>query len=272
MVLALAACLVSGASVAPAQDPEAEAMSAWQLEELHQGFCVQLLVDPAEIARRLPGGVRPLPADQVTDLHASIESVIASQPEFTSWAPSRLCLFYFDGVQAAGRRVSHKDRRKAPMLALWTVAAAESTGERGDVALEIFTNNSRLERSARLANVDLRVARTTVGDVPEDDEGRPSPDDRYEVRIGKTQITWDGRPAADSTPLTTPLASEWRAEGRRGGWVEGSLTINAAMTGGMIGSLKVSGEGDLAEALRQSPIRFVGPGYQGGAGSLAFGR
>lgn len=247
-------------------------MPPWQLERLHQGFCVQLLVDPADVARRLPRDARPLAAEQATDLHASIESIVASQPEFASWAPARLCLFYFDGVQAGGRRVSHKERRKAPMLALWTVAAVEPTGQRGDVALEIFTNNSRLERTAEDANVDLRVARTTVGDVPEDDEGRPSPDDRYEIRIGKTLITWDGRPAGDSTPQGPPFACAWRAEGRRGGWVEGSLTVHPSMTGGMIGSLKVSGKGELADALRKSPIRFVGPGYQGGSGSLAFHR
>jgi len=159
------------------------------------------------------------------------------------------------------------------MVAIWTVAAADSaTGTRRDVALEIFTNSSRLERSGKLAGLDVEIARTTVGDVPEDDEGRPSPDDRYEIRIGKTLITWDGRPAGDSTRLETPLSSEWRAEGRRGGWVEGALSLGGAMTGGMIGSLKVEGKGDLAVMLKKSPIRFVGPGYQGGGGSLAFNR
>jgi hypothetical protein len=40
----------------------------------------------------------------------------------------------------------------------------------------------------------------------------------------------------------------------------------------MVGSLKVEGKDDLAKLLKASPIRFVGPVYQGGTGSLHFGR
>ncbi len=268
-LLVLAASLGAGSSPAAAQDAAGTEGIVWHLEELHQGFCVQLLVDPAAVARRLPRGARTLPADQVADLHPALRGAIDAQPELSSRTPSRLCLFYFGRVDAAGRRASNDDPRKAPMLGLWTVAVADSaSGERTDVALEVFTNNSRIERAGEIAGLDLARARSTVGDVPEDEEGRPSADDRYQIRLGKLQITWDGRPAGDSARPDAPLSAEWRAEGRRGGWVDGSLTIGAATTSGMIGSLKVHGKGDLARLLMQSPVRFVGPGYRGGGGSV----
>ena len=264
--------LVLGATPASAQD-DADDAKLWRLDELHQGFCVHFLVDPAAVARQLPRGARPLPAERISDLHPALRSEIAMQPEFTAWAPSQLCLFYFGQVDAAGMRVSNDDRRKAPLLGIWTVAAADSaSGKRQDVALEVFTNSSRLESSGRNLGLDLRQVRTGIGVVPEDEEGRPSEEERYTVRLDKTLITWDGRPAADSAPMAAPPVYTWRAEGRRGGWVNGAFTLAPRLTGGMIGSLKVEGKDALATMLKKSPLRFVGPWYHGGSGTLNLSR
>jgi hypothetical protein len=40
----------------------------------------------------------------------------------------------------------------------------------------------------------------------------------------------------------------------------------------MAGSLRVEGKGDFADAVKASPIRFVGPALLGGGGELAFRR
>ncbi|HEX6105384.1 MAG TPA: hypothetical protein VFZ26_07360 [Gemmatimonadales bacterium] len=229
---------------------------------------MQFLVEPAAAARRLPEGATPLPAERAGDLHPSLRNVVAAQPEFAGWVPARLCFLYFGRVEAGGVRMTQKDPRKAPLLALWTVAAPDSAGSPREVAVEIFTSSSRLERPARDAGLDFRSARSTVGKVPEDEEGRPSEDDRYSIRLGKTRITWDGHPAGDSTGASTPVVMAWRAEGRSDDWVEGVLTLAPRSSGGMIGSLKVEGKDDLADMLMQSPIRFVGPGYRGGGASL----
>jgi hypothetical protein len=217
--------------------------------------------------------VRALPAEGMEDLHPALRSEIAVQPEFAAWSPSRLCLFYFGRVDAAGMRVGNDNPRKAPLLGIWTVAATDpASGARLDLALEMFTNSSRLESAGRLAGLNVREVRTTVGVVPEDEEGRPSNEDRYTLRVGKTLITWDGRPATDSAPTTAPAVDSWRAEGRRGGWVTGSFTLTARMTGGMIGSLKVEGKDALATMLKKSPMRFVGPWYRGGSALLSLSR
>lgn len=262
----------AGGTPASAQEPEDEA-KVWRLDELHQGFCVQFLVQPGAMARQLPQGVRTLPAEGLAELHPALRNEIAGQPEFAAWAPSQLCLYYFGRVDAAGMRVGSDNPRKAPLIGIWTVAAADSaSGKRQDVALELFTNSSRLESSGRVAGLDLRRVRATVGVVPENEEGQPSGEDRYTLRTGKTLITWDGRPAADSAPMPAPSAGAWRAEARRGGWVNGSLTVAARMTGGMIGSLKVEGKDALAMMLKQSPTRFVGPWYHGGGATLSLHR
>lgn len=229
-------------------------------------------MDPDRLTVELPEGVRPVPASAVDDLHPSLGNVIRSQPEFAAWTPSRLCLLYFGRMEAGGRRIRQEQLRKAPMLGIWTVAAAGgSTASGRELALEMFTNHSGVEARGREAGLDLRNARTTVGPGPEDEDGRPSPNDRYTIRLGKAQVSWEGRAAEDTSAMTAPLALQWRAPGRRGGWVEAALSLEARTTGGMIGSLKVQGKGDLARTLQESPIRFVGPGYRGGGGSLRFG-
>lgn len=231
---------------------------------------MQFLVDPASMAPELPG-VRLLPASAVEGLHPALRSVIATQPEYASWTPSRLCLLYLGRFESGGRRIRQEQRRKAPLLGLWTVSAGAPTGSgRQDVAVGLFSNSSGIESHAKLAGLEMTSVRSTLARAPEDEDGRPSPNDRYGLRVGKAQISWEGRAAADSVPMAEPLAMDFRARGRRGGWVNGSLALTARASGGMIGALKVAGKGPLAAALLQSPIRFVGPGFLGGGGTLRF--
>jgi hypothetical protein len=137
--------------------------------------------------------------------------------------------------------------------------------------LEVLTNSGRLERSGRLAGLNLRTTRSSVGVVPPDEDGVPSGLDRYRLRIRKTQVIWDGRPATDSARSDAPLSREWRAQARGGSWLSGKLTLSPQWTRAMIGSLKVEGKDDFARMLKASPIRFVGPGYYGGSGMLELG-
>lgn len=250
-------------------DEETAVARVWTFNDLYQSFCVQFLVEPAALATTLPG-VPLLPASAAGDLHPSLQSVVATQPEFASWAPSRLCLLYFGRFESGGRRIRQEQRRKAPMLALWTVAVGAEGGTRQEVAVELFTNSSSVEAHARLAGLEIRSARSTVGPAPEDEDGRPSLNERYGLRLGKAQVSWEGRAAGDSAAMAAPFTMEFRAPGRRGGWVNGKLSLTARTTGGMIGVLKVLGKGTLADLLRSSPIRYVGPGYLGGGGTLRF--
>jgi hypothetical protein len=242
---------------------------------------VQLLVDSSTVARGLAPGLHPVRADQLPDLHPAIRGVVQTQPEYASWVPSKLCLYYFAGVDAGAARVHSKDSRKAPLLAAWTAAAAEvGSGTRRDVALEFVSGSGRLSRAAQGAGLNLVEARSVIGMVPfVSEEGLPSSDTRYQLKIGKTLITWDGRPVGDSTRVDEPIQTDWLARGRRSesgsrraDWWHARLLLAPAWSRGMAGSLRVQGKDAFAEALKASPIRFVGPVYSQGGGEIHFDR
>jgi hypothetical protein len=273
--LAVAAALAIAAPPARAQDSDGKENSgkSWRLDQLRNAFCVRFLVDPAQAERKLPRGIRAVPASQAQDLHPALRSVVEAQAEFAAWVPSNLCLYYFGLVEVDGDQVRDRNPSKSPMFGLWTIAAADSlSGKRRDLALEVITNSSRLENSANAGGLEIRSVRSSFGPVPADEEGATRGADRYQIKIGKTQIIWDGRAASDSTEARESFARAWKAEGKRAGWVNGELALTPRWSRAMVGSLKVEGKDDLAKLLKASPIRFVGPVYQGGAGSLQFGR
>jgi hypothetical protein len=243
----------------------------WHLEGLRTGFCVQLLLDPASNALdELPKGFRPVPASEVKDLPRSLRDIVNEQPEFASWSPSRLCFQVVDTIRAGTLVVGDRSGRRPKLFASWTVDAAAPGGGAREVALDLFTNDDRLVRSARLVGQTVRQARLSVGKPEPDENGVPSTDDRLEVRLGSTVVTWDGRLARDSVPVSEPVVIAWTAARLRGGPVNGQLTLAPSHSRAMVGALKVEGKGALAKALKASPTRFAGPAYLGGAGSITF--
>lgn len=253
-----------------AQGPET-APRTWRLEGLHTAFCVQFLMDPAsEALKELPPGYHAVPASEVADLHVALRGVVEGQPEFGAWSPSRLCFDTADTVQTDEYTLSDHGGRHPQLFASWTVLAAAPGGSAGDVALRLFTSSERLIRSARLAGHVVREARLAVGLVPtEDENGVPSSDKRFQMRAGKTTITWDGPPVRESAAVREPWRMSWTATGTRGDVVSGEVMLSPVSSRPMVGSLKVEGKDAFAKALRASPTRFAGPAYQGGGGSIS---
>ena len=242
----------------------------WRLAGLATGFCVQFLIDPAsEAVRHLPAGYSLLSAAQTPDLHISLRSVTESQPQFGAWAPSSLCLYAVDSVHTAEFTLADKSGRRPYLLGVWLVNAADQSGQPTHIALDLFTTTDRLVRAARRSGVAMHDARLTLGKVPaEDEEGRPSTDDRFQVRRGKTTVTWDGRPAGEETRVQAEMPATWALDGGAGARITGGLSLTPAVSRPMAGSLKIDGKDALAKALRASPTRFAGPEYRGGEGIL----
>jgi hypothetical protein len=265
---ALAAVMLAGGSRLAAQDADTD----WQLAGLRSAFCVQLLVDPAsDVVKDLPAGFRPAPASESKDLHVSLRSVIEGQQEFGSWSPSHLCFHAVDTVRTSTYTLKGGNASRPQLFGYWTMAAIGPTGEPTDVTLELFASSNRLVRSARLAGQTMREARLEVGKVPEKDEnGVPSPEDRFEVRLGKALVTWDGHLAGDTLRVKEAVTTTWVNSGPKGAVAEGRLSLMPAFSRSMVGSLKVEGKDDLAKALKASPTRFAGPAYWGGAGKVQF--
>ena len=274
LVLAAIAGVVPPCLQAQEETEEEQLNQVWQIEGLHTGFCVQLLIDPQQLDFAIPRDARPLRADAMADLNPLLRTVISSQPEFAAWTPSRLCLYYMETVDVGSLRVSERDPGKAPMIGVWALAAADAAGgARKEVVLRMYTNTGRLERAGQVNGLDLRKVRSTVRVLDnEDDASAPPIGIRYQLKLGKTLLTWDGRPVGDSTRANGPQSSEWRADSRRRGQMTARLTLTPEWTKAMVGSLRVEGEDAFANAIKASPIRFVGPAVQGGGGELAFGR
>lgn len=267
----LALALSLAGPTLPAQSKPSPDTLAWRLEGLRSGMCVQLLVDSAIVADQLPAEFRPLHADQAEDLHPTLRTVVESQPNFGSWSPSSFCLYYLDAIVAGAVRVETSNPEKVPMLGVWTVGAIEvSSGSRRDVALELMTNSGRLQRAGKGAGLRLREVKSSVGKVPEPEEGTTvTGDDRYQLKIGKTVLTWDGHPAADSTKVDESISWSWVLADNR---ADGKVTLAAPWRRALIGSLRIEGKDAFARALKGSPTRFVGPLYQGEGGELAFSK
>jgi hypothetical protein len=253
---------------------DSRAGASWQVQGLRRGFCVQLLLDPAaEVLRSLPPGYRPLPASRASDLHVSLRGVIKGQPEFAAWSPSRLCLEAIDSLGTSAFSLDNHDGRHPHLFAIWTVSAADSAGALHEVALGLFASSSHMVRSARLAGQPVQEARLTVGGVPgEDENGAPRAGRRFQVKLDKTTVTWDGSPAGDSSAVQGPVRLTWLAPGERGRMAKGQMSLAPVFTRAMAGSLTIDGKNDFAKALKASPSRFAGPEYFGGGGVISFER
>jgi hypothetical protein len=272
-LVALAVLWQGQAAPAAAQAPETEPVG-WTLSGIRTAFCVQFLLDPkSEVVRDLPRGYRPAAASAVPELHLSLRDVIQSQPEFAGWSPSRLCFAAADTVVGKDIRLVDRKGKHPQLVAVWTVAAVAPSGQPQDVALEVFANSGRLARSAGFAGQRVRDAGLKMGKVPVVDvNGVPSPDDRFQVKLVRTTLIWDGRWAAESTTVTAPVRSGWIAQGIKGGLTRGRMELRPASAHAMVGSLKVDGKDAFAKALRASPTRFAGPAYRGGTVQIGFTR
>jgi hypothetical protein len=239
----------------------------WTIVGLRTGQCVRFLLDPAAARRALPGGSHLLPASGDETLHPALRSVIDGQPEFAAWIPSSLCLFYADLLDLGGRRFRSKDPRNRRMIGAWTVAASQQEGGgRQDVVMELFGISGGLVQAAAYARVKLSEAQSSVSKIPDTDN------DLYEVEIGKTRLSWNGRAVGDSTRVGQPIQESWLTKGISGMVWRVDVTLKPEWSRPLVGVLSVAGDDDLAKALKASPIRFVGPLYQGGGGELRFFR
>lgn len=246
----------------------------WRIGGLRNGFCVLLLVEPQFASSSVPAGLRLIPAGEADDLHPALKWELQGQPDLGRWSASHLCFYAVDTIQTDDYVLGDKSGRKPQFFALWTVSAVETgSGAKRDAALLVLATSGRLIRSGRLAGQVMREVKATLGKVPEVDEnGVASNDDRFQVKVGKTLLTWDGRQASDSAEASGSIEVAWAASAAGPGKGRGSLSLTPRWASPMVGSLKVEGKDDLAKALKASPVRFVGPLYRGGGGEVRLQR
>ncbi len=263
--------LVAGLLVLPlrAQTQGGEPSARWQLQGLQWGTCLEFLIDPKLIDKFLPETAVPVRADAVK-LVPALARVISDQPEYAGWSPASLCWFTFDVIEIEGRRVEGEEGETGPLIGVLGVAAriSGSLTAESDVAHRFYTTSWQVQKAAEgkgRSSINFETIRGTFGTAPK------STDDRYLVRIGKTNITWDGHPASDSL-VGSPFVRSYAALGADSKPWRVDLSVSPLLQRSMVGAVIVQGKGDLAKALRSSPIRFVGPHYAGGSGELTLVR
>jgi hypothetical protein len=228
---------------------------------------VRFLIEPRFATKELRDGFALLHADEDPTLHPALRQILKEQPELGVWSPSSLCFYHLDAVQLGKRRVAEKDSRKDQMLGVWSLATTEKgASSRRDLVLGLFASRGSLIRAAEGARVRLHEAQAAVSN-PADTTA-----DVYSVKIGKTLLVWNGRPAGDSTRVGQAIEESWSVRGVRAGVWNAGMVLSPTWSCPVIGSFRVEGKGDLAKALKSSPIRFVGPFYRGGGGEVRFSR
>jgi hypothetical protein len=266
-MLGVAAVTCWGVSALPAQTTgDAKPSQVWALQGLRRSHCVRFLMEPRAATGKLKSGFRLLRADQDSTLHTALRHSIQAQPEFSSWAPSQVCFFFTDAVQVGQRRLVEKNDRYQ-MLAVWTIAATDQRARaRQDIAVDLYSSRNSLLRAGQTSGVRLRDAGSAV-----DDQGDTT-SSSYRVKLERTLLVWHGRASGDSTRVAQPIQEAWLVPGLRGQTWSVRFTLSPTWSQPLVGSLTVEGKGDLAKALKESPIRFVGPAYRQGNAELRFFR
>lgn len=265
--LAGLAFAVSGgaADQGPAQ-PEIRAR--WETGPARAGWCLEFLLRPEAAQKDMAQGYRPARIEETEGWHPELRRAAESDTTGLGWFPSRVCQVYFQFLQADGRRFDRGAKGSPVAVAFWEVAARRADGEPGATGSvrALGTNNDGLKHQMETQFVPLEPLQLTTQPL------RDSSDHRYQVKIGKTIVIFDGYPVPDSTLQPMQVNFQLAMDGdRRMRWTV-DLRFQPDRLEAFPGGLRIQGKGDLAKALSSSPVRIVGPVFSGGGGLVTFSR
>ncbi len=254
--------------VLPARPAAAQASEQlWRWIGGQGGFCIWYLADPELAVGLVPTGVRLRTVTETTGLPAILLRIVQDEPRFASWIPGSVCVGLYADVAADGVPQGHMSEGKPVLLTLTALAAHDPAGESAAewYLREIGLDAGRLNRVAEATGIGTtdRELRTR--------QGLPGEDDKWELALDGVRLTWSGHPAGESRVGSTHSMSFGYAGERNSGWL---VTVRTApeTEQGQVGSLRVEGKNPLAQALKSSPIRTVGPLETGGELTVAFRR
>ena len=257
---ALAGLLALMPAVTHAQEPGAD---AWQFGNLQQGYCVTYLVSPEDAPALLPEDAQPIRLDAMPNAPPVLARLLKDQPEFASWMPSYICIYRFGRADVAGREVIASSGA-SEMVGMVSFAArvVANQPDGGLFVSRLFTNDKRIARATDSTAMAFQQVKTTYGKAAHGD------DERHILVLGKSTLIWDGHAASDSAPVAAPIRQAFVVQGPRNKQVMLTWRLTATQTRSMVGALVVQGKDRLAKLLRKSPIRYLGPIYEGGKAEL----
>ncbi len=242
----------------------------WVLRGVEFSACVDFLMDPATAAAQLEEGYRIVPAGGFAPLSSVLQRELAGDTARAGWVPARVCFIESQSISVGDRAFAPDKPGEREVVGYWGIAATRTEGApRQDqwFVASLWTNDWHVEKVTEASYIPMAVFKRSFEPVPE------SPQHRYQIRIGKTVLSWDGQLVGrDSTPATEPSQGQLVFPGQRG--IRWSATVSAQpqWTRFLPGVFRVQGKDDLAKALQASPIRMFGPMYWGGDARVEFSR
>lgn len=271
-VLPLTMGLMLGAG-APNHAQQVPTRQAWELQNLRATWCIYFLMDSTTADKELPSEFRPRRAADFPDLSLAIRSLVLNEPTYQGWVPAQFCAAHFDQATVGDQTVGAvaPPLEETQFLGMWLIGASPVSGEGPATEPSFYivtlrTPNWRIIRLAETSLIRIEHAEPLIGKVPE------STEDRYQVKMGRTLITWDGHLAGDSAWSAPPQNEKWWSLNSRGARLLADVQIRPDSAQNVAGTLQIVGRDDLAKSLRASPIRMVGPVTWGGSGSIVFSR
>jgi hypothetical protein len=239
--------------------------SRWSMQDARGGFCIWYLIDPVAAPSLVEKGTMLAAAGTGSTLPTALAQTIRDEPRFTSWIPAAICIGFYGSVTIDDEKPVLASSDQPIAIVTHLIAAQSPRGAGGASYLLV-----------KLAS-DNRVVRNQAGDRGVSVEGitllsgkdRGTPEDRVDLRLESTNISWVGHPSGDPSVGTTRSMSFGYAGARSINW-QGSLQTTPAETHLMVGALRIEGKSPLAKALKASPIRPTGPIERGGTAQLVF--
>ena len=251
------------ALLAPPVAAQGDGGPGWKFANLQQGYCINFLVSPADAPGLVPGDAQPVRLDAMADAPAALARVLQDQPEYGSWMPAAVCIYRFGRADVGGRElVAATGETEMIGLIAFSARVTASQPSNGVSGRLLFTNDKRIAKASDSSRVAFRRVNASFGKAAHGD------DERHVISFGKTTVIWDGHAATDSVAVTGPLERVWVFEGSRNRPVLLRWTLSPTSSRSMVGALVVQGKDRLARVMRSSPIRYLGPIYQGGRAEL----
>lgn len=252
----------------PAPLTAQSASARFDITGIQRLFCVNFLVEPGQAAEMLGSRFRPIIAGEASSLASPIRMLIDGEPEYATWVPGQVCMLEAGAIKHGTEVASEVGKRVAMGWA--ALRAREASAPPSDASswrtLEYFSSDRVLRRQVRDALVNMDGGDFEVGEAIGN-----TTDERVRLKAGGTELIWEGRVAGENAPARA-TRQLLMVDGRRNDLWASSMDLTPVTERPLVGTLQIQGKSVLAEAMKASPIRMVGPLQSGGTGVIAFAR
>lgn len=238
----------------------------WRWVDSQGSVCVWYLADPALAPSLVPPGTSLRPASATASMPESMLRLVQDEPRFAEWVPAVLCIGRFAAAAADGSPVGPPRQGQSHLLVVSGLAAASPFGQ--DAGWQLSALGLRAGRLDQVAG-NARIGSSSA--QIRDRVGVEGEDEQWELSFDGVKLSWSGHPTGQSRVGTTQSMSFGYAGSRNTLWLV-ELRSAPESEQGQVGSLRVEGKNTLAQALKSSPIRSMGPIWRGGELTLQFQR